>query len=160
MLLTLDTSTPVRACTAGGSWLIKRETSLVVRSSPTRTISSVLANGADTSAATCQKWMWKFGIQMMWYEKQKNKGLHIKMKYLNGGNITNLFHITIGDSDLFNKTQHTSWQKNLFFILTPIYLLRPALLHKWPIKLCCGEWKIKCWKMKILTQKTTGKWRS
>ena len=50
--LTLDRSTPVSACTAGGSWLISLVTSDVVLSSPTITISSTLASGADTSAAT------------------------------------------------------------------------------------------------------------
>ena len=45
-------STPVSACTAGGSVPTSLETSLVVRSwPPISTISSVLASGADTSAA-------------------------------------------------------------------------------------------------------------
>ena len=45
-------STPVSACTAGGRVPTSLETSLVVRSCPPiSTISSVLASGADTSAA-------------------------------------------------------------------------------------------------------------
>ena len=39
------------ACTAGGRLLSRRAVSDVVLSSPSMTISSVLANGADTSAA-------------------------------------------------------------------------------------------------------------
>lgn len=47
-------STPVRAWTAGGSWLTSLDTSLVTpeEESPTMTIWSVLASGAATSAAT------------------------------------------------------------------------------------------------------------
>uniref|UniRef100_A0A1I8ILB2 RNA methyltransferase n=1 Tax=Macrostomum lignano TaxID=282301 RepID=A0A1I8ILB2_9PLAT len=50
--MALDRSTPVRACTAGGRELNRRDTSLVVRSSPSTTISSMRASGAATSAAT------------------------------------------------------------------------------------------------------------
>ena len=50
--LTPVMSTPVSACTAGGRVPTSLETSLVVRSCPPiNTISSVLASGADTSAA-------------------------------------------------------------------------------------------------------------
>ena len=49
---TPDKSTPVRAATAGGSWLTNLLISEVVRSAPpSKTISSVLASGAATSAA-------------------------------------------------------------------------------------------------------------
>lgn len=49
---TLDRSTPVKAFIAGGSWPTNLVTSPVIWSEPLiRTISSVLANGAETSAA-------------------------------------------------------------------------------------------------------------
>ena len=50
-------STPVRAWTAGGSWLTSLDTSPVTPEalSPTITIWSVLASGAATSAATYNK---------------------------------------------------------------------------------------------------------
>lgn len=49
---TLDKSTPVKALMAGGSWPTSLVTSPVMWSEPLiRTISSVLANGAATSAA-------------------------------------------------------------------------------------------------------------
>lgn len=52
MLLTPVRSTPVRAWTAGGICPSSLLTSVVVRSAPpNRTISSVLASGAATSAA-------------------------------------------------------------------------------------------------------------
>ena len=52
MLLTPDKSTPVNAATAGGNWLTNLLISDVVLSAPpSKTISSVLANGAATSAA-------------------------------------------------------------------------------------------------------------
>ena len=50
--LTLDKSTPVSACTAGGMFDNNFVTSVVVLSSPRITIESVLASGAATSAAT------------------------------------------------------------------------------------------------------------
>jgi hypothetical protein len=52
-LFTFDKSTPVRAWTAGGTWPTNLVSSFVTLFSPPprRTISSVLANGADTSAA-------------------------------------------------------------------------------------------------------------
>ena len=51
-LLTPDKSTPVNAATAGGNWLTNLLISDVVLSAPpSKTISSVLANGAATSAA-------------------------------------------------------------------------------------------------------------
>lgn len=50
--ITLDRSTPVIACTAGGSSDNSFVTSLVVRSeSPSSTISSIRDRGAETSAA-------------------------------------------------------------------------------------------------------------
>lgn len=50
--LTLERSTPVRAWTAGGTWPTRRVISELVPSPPPKsTISSVLANGAATSAA-------------------------------------------------------------------------------------------------------------
>lgn len=53
---TLDRSTPVRALIDGGSWATRRVTSLVMLSlPPISTISSVLANGAATSAAIYQE---------------------------------------------------------------------------------------------------------
>lgn len=53
--LTLVRSIPVRAWTDGGMEARRRVTSEVVRSSPTRTISSVFARGAATSAAICNR---------------------------------------------------------------------------------------------------------
>ena len=53
---TFEISTPVMACTDGGNWASKRETSpespVDGRSSPSRRISRVLLRGADTSNAT------------------------------------------------------------------------------------------------------------
>lgn len=53
VIFTFDKSTPVRAWTAGGIWPTNLVTSPVTLLSPPprSTISSVLANGADTSAA-------------------------------------------------------------------------------------------------------------
>lgn len=54
--LTLERSTPVNACTAGGTCPTRRVSSpLVVSLPPRSTISSVLANGAATSAAICRR---------------------------------------------------------------------------------------------------------
>lgn len=54
--LTLERSTPVNACTAGGTCPTRRVNSPLVASLPPRsTISSVLANGAATSAAICKR---------------------------------------------------------------------------------------------------------
>lgn len=53
---TLDRSTPVKAFTAGGIWPTSLVMSDVVLSGPPiNTISSVLARGAATSAAICNK---------------------------------------------------------------------------------------------------------
>ena len=60
-------STPVRAWTAGGSWLTSLDTSLVTpeEESPTMTIWSVLASGAATSAATYATKSKKFWVVMV-----------------------------------------------------------------------------------------------
>lgn len=56
LLRTLERSTPVKAFTAGGIWPTSRVKSAVVLSGPPiKTISSVLARGAATSAAIWNK---------------------------------------------------------------------------------------------------------
>lgn len=68
LVLTFEMSTPVRACRAGGSWPAKRMISAVPVLSPLiSTISSVLASGADTSAAICKR------IELCQKETWRNK---------------------------------------------------------------------------------------
>ena len=67
MLLTPDKSTPVNAATAGGNWLTNLLISDVVLSAPpSKTISSVLANGAATSAAIWNDWI-NILLLMTWF---------------------------------------------------------------------------------------------
>lgn len=57
-LSTCEISSPVRVFSAGGIPPAMRATSPVAPLSPTNTISSVLANGADTSAAIYKRFCW------------------------------------------------------------------------------------------------------